>query len=436
MHITNCFHPTSGGIRTFYLALLEGANRLQRPMRLVVPGAENRVDNVGQHGRIYQVKAPRTPFFDRRYRLILPHSFAWPNGNGLRHILQAEKPDLVEVCDKYSVCWIAGVLRKGWIPGVPRPTLVGTSCERMDDNVSSYITSAGVARRLAAAYIRDIYAPLFDFHIAVSRYVAEELIGASPELAERVSVLPMGVHIERFGPQYRDLELRRRLQSESGGDAGTALLLYAGRLSPEKNVHLLTGMLKLLENSSFGLTGAGGPRDIRMLVAGSGPLEGWLKEQTRYFGGRLRMLGHLKNAAELARLLASVDVFVHPNPREPFGIGPLEAMASGTPILVPDQGGVTEYADSSCAWQAKPTAPDFARAVLAILSDRRQACNRAAAARTVAERHPWDKIAQRFFETYDTLDAERKTSGAGSPLGKRRAAVVRQFSGLETHSSA
>jgi hypothetical protein len=33
------------------------------------------------------------------------------------------------------------------------------------------------------------------------------------------------------------------------------------------------------------------------------------------------------NRAELARLLASVDVFAHPNPHEPFGIGPLEANA-------------------------------------------------------------------------------------------------------------
>ena len=100
LHVTNNYHSTSGGIRAFYLALLENANRLRRPMRLVVPGDVDRVEEAGDFGRIYYVQAPRTPVFDRRYRLILPHTFLFPSPNGLRHILRMEQPDLVEVCDK------------------------------------------------------------------------------------------------------------------------------------------------------------------------------------------------------------------------------------------------------------------------------------------------------------------------------------------------
>jgi hypothetical protein len=43
LHITNSYHPASGGIRTFYHALLDGANRHRRLVRLVVPGPETRV---------------------------------------------------------------------------------------------------------------------------------------------------------------------------------------------------------------------------------------------------------------------------------------------------------------------------------------------------------------------------------------------------------
>jgi len=47
LHLINDYNQPSGGIRTFYHALLEGANRLGRPMRLVVPGEEDGVEEVG-----------------------------------------------------------------------------------------------------------------------------------------------------------------------------------------------------------------------------------------------------------------------------------------------------------------------------------------------------------------------------------------------------
>jgi glycosyltransferase involved in cell wall biosynthesis len=148
--------------------------------------------------------------------------------------------------------------------------------------------------------------------------------------------------------------------------------LYAGRLSPEKNLALLIDVMERLTSpAKFKSTGRqmGASPDCRLLIAGSGPLEGWLREQARRLGGRLRLLGHLCNRDEMARLLASVDVFVHPNPREPFGIGPFEAMASGTPLVAPDAGGVLDYADSTCAWPAKPEGGTFTDTVHEVLSN-------------------------------------------------------------------
>ena len=66
--------------------------------------------------------------------------------------------------------------------------------------------------------------------------------------------------------------------------------------------------------------------------------------------------GHV-DARALARLYASCDVFVHPNPREPFGIGPLEAMASGVPLVLPAAGGVLSYANADNAWLARADGP-------------------------------------------------------------------------------
>jgi len=60
---------------------------------------------------------------------------------------------------------------------------------------------------------------------------------------------------------------------------------------------------------------------------------------------------------------------VHPNPREPFGIAPLEAMASGTPTLAPNAGGLLAYATNENSWLVEPTAKDFANAVREITSN-------------------------------------------------------------------
>ena len=56
----------------------------------------------------------------------------------------------------------------------------------------------------------------------------------------------------------------------------------------------------------------------------------------------------------LADYYANADVFVHPNPKEPFGIAPLEAMASGVPTVAPDAGGILSYAtDENAGWSSR-----------------------------------------------------------------------------------
>ena len=77
LHMTNAWHEKSGGVGTFYRALIEAANRHGRFVRLIVPGAKTGVEEAGRFGRIYTVKAPRAPF-DPNYRLLMPHRFLFP----------------------------------------------------------------------------------------------------------------------------------------------------------------------------------------------------------------------------------------------------------------------------------------------------------------------------------------------------------------------
>src|SRR5262249_50269546 len=143
-------------------------------MTLVVPGEEDSVKSIGDHGKIYQVKSGLAPL-NHDYRMIWPQAYL-RRGSKLRQILEVEQPNLMEVCDKYTLNYFAGMLRAGMIGEIPcRPLVIGLSCERMDDNVRAYLGWSRLAFSLVRFYMKWLYFSLFDHHIVNSRYTSEEL---------------------------------------------------------------------------------------------------------------------------------------------------------------------------------------------------------------------------------------------------------------------
>src|SRR5579864_2830199 len=348
LHLTNAWHATSGGIATFYRALVAAANQEGRSIRLVVPGEEDRVESAGPHGLIYFIRAGHAPL-NSSYRLMLPNAFLGRHG-AIRRILDEERPDLVEVCDKYTLPYLSGLLRERWLLGREfRPVTVGLSCERMDENFASYVSEGALGETLSRMYMKWIYFPMFDYHIANSEHTAQELVPASRghKVRRAVWVSPMGADCDRFRPSRRSEGERAALIKACGGNRQTVLLLYAGRLAAEKNLPLLADLM--------GMLNADREHDFRLLIAGDGVLRATIEALcSRKANGRVTFLGHVGDQEKLANVYANADIFVHPNPREPFGIAPLEAMAAGLALVAPNSGGVNSYADESNACLAEP----------------------------------------------------------------------------------
>lgn len=378
----------------FYQSLLAAADRAGRRVRLIVPGDRSDVMAVGRFGLVYVVAAPRAPGFDRRYRLLMPWHYA-----GLRspvaRILARERPDIVEVSDKYTLCHFARLVRAGWYGHGPRATVVGQSCERMDDNVAAYVSDRRAVLKATRHYLRHVYVPSFDVHLANSAYTADELRHAAPDAA--VAVSPPGVETGRFSASVRDPSLRRALLERAGGGEGSVLVFYAGRLSPEKGVSLLIGAIAELARRGL---------DARLVLAGEGPAAASLAEMgARLAPQRVAFIGNLSDRATLAAHYASADVFAHPNPREPFGLGPLEAMASGVPVVVPNAGGVLSYAHDGNAWLAAPEPMAFASAIAAAAHGRDETRLRSALA--TARAYDADVMAGRYLAALDRAHAGR-----------------------------
>jgi alpha-1,6-mannosyltransferase len=399
LHLTNAWHATSGGIKSFYLELIKRANECEHPIRLVVPGAESKVEEAGPFGKIYYVKSSEAPL-NHKYRMIYPPQFLKPDGPVVE-ILNEEKPDVVEICDKYTLPYLGGLLRIGKLPGYEqRPTAIGLSCERMNENMAAYLTAGWFGQAFSRWYMKSIYFAQFDHHITVSHHAGEELRAASRghKVQRGVWVAPMGVSIDVFTPARRSREARERILAEHGIEPDRTLLLYAGRLVPEKNLSLILDSLEKLR--------AMGGKPFHLLVAGTGNLQEDFEQQaaTR-LPGMVTMLGHVQGRDALADLYANCDVFVHPNPREPFGIAPLEAMASGMALVAPNSGGVTTYANTLNSWVTAPTADAFARAISEVLRDPEATSRKRSAARSTAETYSWKSASDRFLQLYEQLHA-------------------------------
>jgi glycosyltransferase involved in cell wall biosynthesis len=164
-----------------------------------------------------------------------------------------------------------------------------------------------------------------DTILAPSAYYRDRLIDRG-FAADRIRILQRGVDTADFHPDKGDPSFWR----EFGGEERTTIL-YAGRISTEKNIDMLADAYERL---------AAERQDVQLAFVGDGPALPQLKKR---FADRSDVVftGFLRGES-LARAYASADLFVFPSTTDTFGNAVLEAQAAGLPAIVSDQGGPQE----------------------------------------------------------------------------------------------
>lgn len=373
LHLANFYHPLSGGIRTY----LDNKRRFFAarglPFRLVIPDERDGVDTAEPDTVVYRVASPPAPL-NPLYRIII-------NLGVVHKIVKREKPDLLEINDKFTLMALSYFYRKI----LKRLPTAGFHHERLDVNMRLYFGNGALTRRLSRLYMR-VFAAAFDRIICASRFTAAEIEPISPD---KIEVINLGIDLSRFRPDLADGELRKRYAR--GADI---LLLYVGRIAKEKNVGLL---LKVMEElARRGLR-------ARLVVAGVG------EEEKALTADGVDLVGYIGDRTLLARLYASADVFVFPSKEEPYGLVPLEALSAGLPVVCPNSGGVLEYSDGVAVRAVPADERSFADAVVDLVSCDREDIR--ALARRQAERFPWEKT----FEKQLSLYAEMIKTGVTKP---------------------
>jgi alpha-1,6-mannosyltransferase len=377
LDITEFYGETTGGIRTY---LREKAQYVEahRDLRqvLVLPGPRDALTE-SDGVRCYRLQGPLVPR-QAPYRFMLATRTN-------RRIAVHERPDVIEVGSPGFVPWIVRLASRGL--DVPVVAFYHSNFPRV---FSPWPERATAVRRamhdLAWRYARHIDRH-FAHTIVCSEFVANDLRRAG---IDRITRIPLGVDLALYRPARRAAQQEVRARYGLGA---APLAGFVGRFAPEKELDvLLDAWPEVYRRTGALLTLIGDGPIRRQLVARAGDTP-WC-----------RFLPYEKSRERLADFLAALDLFVAPSSNETFGLAPLEALASGTPVLSADRGGISEQVEASGAGARfeSGNAGSLADAAIRLFSG--DLALLGAKGRTYAERdHSWQSVFDRIFALYRTV---------------------------------
>ena len=207
-----------------------------------------------------------------------------------------------------------------------------------------------------------------------------------------IAIWARGIDRERFNPERRNLEWRRRI-----GLADDELVVaFLGRIVMEKGLDVFADAIKELRDRNV---------PHRVLVIGDGPARAWFEQQLpgAIFVGQV--LGD-----ELATALASADILLNPSITESFGNVTLEALACGLPVVAADATGASNLVrHGESGMLVEPTDIEgFADALQAYVKDPKLRARHGTAGVAFARTMDWDRINSVVIRTYLRAIAKRE----------------------------
>jgi glycosyltransferase involved in cell wall biosynthesis len=179
----------------------------------------------------------------------------------------------------------------------------------------------------------------WDSIIAVGQHVYGDVV-AQVEKHDNVGVVLHGVNTEMFHPRLDGSRLKRELGLE-----GRRVILHPARLLPWKGVHTTVEAFRMIVDRF---------PDVSLVITDTHEILDWAHELEGY---RERIFAMVEENGlrervvmrpfdffkELPQAYGMADVVLYPTSgEEPFGLVPLEAMASARPVIVTRSGGLIE----------------------------------------------------------------------------------------------
>ena len=247
--------------------------------------------------------------------------------------------------------------------------------------------------------------------IVNSNYMRSELQRLFGLPYEKINVIPNGVNLNMYDGIERDYDFRRKYAMDN-----EKIILFMGRLVYEKGIQtLIAAMPKILNHY----------HDAKLLIAGKGGMIDELRNQVNYLGlgNKVYFTGYL-GSKDVQRMYKCADVSVFPSTYEPFGIVALEAMLSGTPVVVSDVGGLNDIIDHGVNGMKSyaGNANSLADSILTLLFDQKlcDAVTKNAVAK-VKNEYNWTGITKNTHFAYEKAIAETVATKQANEIAQEEA---------------
>lgn len=363
--VAESFLPNVNGVSNSVLHVLEHLRRTGHEAIVIAPdnpSGQPPADRVHHGVRIHRVPSRMLPGVTS-LPLSVPKL-------GMLRALKGFDPHVVHLASP-ALLGYGGLLAARRL-GVPTVAVYQT-------DIAGFTTSYGVrfAAPAAWAWIRHLHS-LADRTLAPSTASIESLRARG---VPRVHHWARGVDVTGFAPSARDDAMRRQWSPQ-----GRPIIGFVGRLAPEKHVERLATLARR--------------HDLQVVIVGDGIEKPRLQTllPTAVFTGALY-------GPQLAAAYASMDVFIHPGEHETFCQAVQEALASGVPVIAPDEGGPRDLVAPFRTGMLLPVG-DFesglSGSVDHLLAQRARYSS--AARRSVVDRS-WPRICDQLLDHYDAVRA-------------------------------
>jgi phosphatidylinositol alpha 1,6-mannosyltransferase len=366
--VTEAFLPQVNGVTNSVLRLLEFCKAQGHDVLIIAPESEGAPSEyLG-----YKIKHVPSISMKKLIPMAVPKKYLEP-------LLEGFAPDVIHLASPIFLGhYVARIARKAGIPTV--------SVYQTD--IAGFARHYGltIAHSTLKKWVSRIH-QASDITLAPSKWACRDLEQSG---VKNVRLWKRGVDLVNFTPARRDESLR----SNIAGSKEKLIVGYVGRIANEKRID----DLKILDQQG----------DIQLVIVGDGPAAPRIKKELP----GARFVGY-QSGTELARYVASFDIFVHTGKHETFCQGIQEALASGVPVIGPDTGGPVDLIEHGITGLLIDTA-DAHELIEAVATLRNHSSFdlMQLAARKSVEHRTWDYINSQLISHYqDAIDQLSKERG-------------------------
>jgi len=372
--VTESFLPQINGVTNSVLRILESLGAGGHEALVIAPESEGTPKEYAGH------KVKTIPALPIQSVIPIGMPIGLPNRR-LEHLIDGFSPDVIHLASPMLLGMHGAKIAKRL--GIPTLSVYQTDMAGFASHYGFDIAHTSLRKLVGKIHSQT------DRTLAPSRSACYEL---KSQGVPEVYLWQRGVNLELFNPKARSESLRKYWDPTGK----RTIIGYVGRLAKEKRI----SDLKYLDRDP----------DNLLIITGDGPANEKLKKELP----NAIFMGH-KNGSDLAEIFASLDLFIHPGPNETFCQAVQEALASGTPCIVPTTGGPADLVShGKTGYVINIHRPDDLDAAVMHFKLRNDRANMALQARRSVMTRTWSAINAQLMNHYNEILINRSNYVDGS----------------------